>query len=144
MPRRLPRPRPEKTPKRSGAATEARFVSEVLRRGFDVLDTVGDYLPFDCLVSNRSGRFTRVQVKGSSYRAPKQQHFKVVAATGSATKAPIDPEQVDVLAAYVVPADAWYLIPVDRLASISLHFSPLNPESKAKYEVWRDAWNVFE
>ena len=56
----------------------------------------------------------------------------------------LDPKKADVLAAYVAPADAWYLIPVDTLTTVSLNFSPLNPDSRAKYEVWRDAWNVLE
>ena len=47
------------------------------------------------------------------------------------------------MAAYMVPADAWHLIPVDKLASKGVYLSPLDDSSVGRYETWRDAWNVF-
>ena len=130
-------------PKKEGASHEARFTAEALARGFDVLEPVGDYLPYDRVVVNSRGENFRVQVKGTNYRQKGKQSYKIVAASGNDVKILISPEEVDVLAAYVVPADAWYLIPADKLTSKSVYLSPLDDASVGKYETWRDAWHVF-
>lgn len=130
-------------PKKEGASHEARFTAEALARGFDVLEPAGDYLPYDRVVVNSRGESFRVQVKGTSYRQKGKQSYKIVAASGNDVKILISSEEVDVLAAYVVPADAWYLIPADKLASKSVYLSPLDASSVGKYEPFRDAWNVF-
>ena len=130
-------------PKKEGASHEARFTAEALARGFDVLEPVGDYLPYDRVAVNSGGESFRVQVKGTRYKQKGKQSYNIMAATGNDVKTIISPEEVDVLAAYVVPADAWYLIPADKLTSKSVYLSPLDNSSVGKYETFRDAWNVF-
>ena len=68
----------------------------------------------------------------------------MIAASGNATKTPINPDEVDVLAAYVEPEDAWYVIPVKKLkGNISVYLNP-NTKQNGRYEVWKEAWNVFQ
>lgn len=129
--------------KKDGASHEARFTALALARGFDVMSPVGDYLPYDRIVLNSAGESFRVQVKGTAHRQKGKQSYKIVAATGSETKKRISADDADVLAAYVVPADAWYLIPVGKINSVGVYLSPLDESSVGKYEPWRDAWNVF-
>ena len=130
--------------KREGTSHEARFKSEALKRGLDVLVPEGDYLPYDCMVVNGEGTKIRVQVKGTSYRAKGSKAHRLLAGCGK-TKAALDPGQVAVLAAYVVPADVFYHIPIRRLEGArSLYLSPSFSDSRAKYEVWKDAWSVYE
>ena len=57
-------------------------------------------------------------------------------------KPPLSPETADVLAAYVVPANAWYLIPVEKIKTMGVYISPLDDTSVGKYEPWREAWCV--
>ena len=130
-------------PKRRGSQYESAFVTQALKRGLDILEPYGDYMPYDVMVQNGDGRIQRVQVKGTSSQIKGKPGYKVIAASGNVTKTPINPEEVDVLAAYVEPEDVWYLIPLRKIdGGISVY---LNPHSKVngKYEVWREAWNVF-
>ena len=132
-----------KNTKRRGSQYEALFVAQALKRGLDILEPYGDYMPYDVMVQNADGRIQRVQVKGTGARIKGKPGFKIIAASGNTTKAPINPGEVDVLAAYVEPEDVWYLIPVVKLTgNVSVY---LNPHSKVngKYEVWQEAWNVF-
>ncbi len=130
--------------KRRGSQYEAAFVTQALKRGLDILEPVGDYMPYDLMVQNADGRIQRVQVKGTNSRVKGKPGYKIIAASGSTTKTPINPEEVDVLAAYVEPEDTWYVIPVVKLkGNVSVY---LNPKTKrnGRYEVWREAWNVFQ
>jgi hypothetical protein len=133
-----------KNTKRRGSQYEAAFVTQALKRGLDILEPYGDYMPYDIMVQNADGRIQRVQVKGTGARIKGKPGFKIIAASGNTTKTPINPEEVDVLAAYVEPEDVWYLIPVVKLTgNVSVY---LNPHSKVngRYEVWKEAWNVFQ
>ena len=131
-------------PKRRGSQYESAFVTQALKRGLDILEPYGDYMPYDVMVQNGDGRIQRVQVKGTSSQIKNKPGYKVIAASGNATKAPINPEEVDVLAAYVEPEDTWYVIPVKKLkGNISVYLNP-NTKRNGRYEVWREAWNVFQ
>jgi len=131
-------------PKRRGSQYESAFVTQALKRGLDILEPYGDYMPYDVMVQNGDGRILRVQVKGTSSQIKNKPGYKVIAAHGNATKAPINPEDVDVLAAYVEPEDTWYLIPVKKLTgNVSVYLNP-NTKQNGRYEVWKEAWNVFQ
>ena len=130
-------------PKRRGSQYEAAFISEALKRGLDVLESFGDYKPYDLVIQKENGHFYRVQVKGTNSQIKNKPGFKILAAGGNTKKTVLNPDEVDVLAAYVEPHDTWYIIPVTKLdGNISVY---LNPKTKlnGKYEVWRNAWSVF-
>ena len=130
--------------KRRGSQYEAAFATQALKRGLDILEPYGDYMPYDLMVQNGDGRILRVQVKGTGNQIKNKPGYNVIAASGNSTKTPINPDEVDVLAAYVEPEDTWYVIPVVKLkGNVSVY---LNPKTKrnGRYEVWREAWNVFQ
>ena len=131
-------------PKRRGSQYEAAFVTQALKRGLDILEPYGDYMPYDVMVQNGDGRILRVQVKGTGNQIKNKPGYKVIAATGNATKTPINPDEVDVLAAYVEPEDTWYVLPVVKLkVNVSVYLNP-NTKRNGRYEVWKEAWNVFQ
>ena len=130
--------------KRRGSQYEAAFATQALKRGLDILAPYGDYMPYDVMVQNGDGRILRVQVKGTGNQIKNKPGYKVIAATGNATKTPINPDEVDVLAAYVEPEDTWYVIPVVKLkGNVSVYLNP-NTKRNGRYEVWKEAWNVFQ
>ena len=132
-----------KNTKRRGSQYEAAFVVQALKRELDILEPVGDYMPYDLMVQNADGRIQRVQVKGTNSPIKGKPGYKIIAASGNTTKLPLDSNDVDVLAAYVEPHDVWYVIPIRKLdGGVSVY---LNPKTKVngRYEVWKDAWNVF-
>tara|TARA_R100000655_G_scaffold67006_1_gene105425 strand:- start:320 stop:739 length:420 start_codon:yes stop_codon:yes gene_type:complete len=130
--------------KRRGSQYEAAFATQALKRGLDILEPYGDYMPYDVMVQNGDGRILRVQVKGTGNQIKNKPGYKVIAATGNSTKTPINPDEVDVLAAYVEPEDTWYVIPVKKLkGNVSVYLNP-NTKRNGRYEVWKEAWNVFQ
>ena len=130
--------------KRRGSQYEAAFATQALKRGLNILEPYGDYMPYDVMVQNGDGRILRVQVKGTGNQIKNKPGYKVIAATGNATKTPINPDEVDVLAAYVEPEDTWYVIPVVKLkGNVSVYLNP-NTKRNGRYEVWKEAWNVFQ
>jgi len=140
------RVRERRKTKREGASYEALFTSEALSRGLNVLQPFGDFLPYDLLVENQHGQLIRVQVKGTTYKQKGKKntyHMTVGKSAGYKSKVKLSKEDADVLAAYAAPDKTWYHIPLEHLKSITVHLRPTE-KSSAQYEVWKEAWNVYQ
>lgn len=127
-----------------GTLYEKMFAVEALSRGLSLSDTVGDYLPYDCIVDN--GReLLRIQVKGT--RAKQASGYKVTVAKGNShgEKVLRDADSFDYIAC-VVMADGnahWYIVPEKIIESkMSMKFF-LNPLSKGKYEKYKHGWDLI-
>jgi hypothetical protein len=92
--------------------------------------------------------FLRVQVKSTSYRRGDGYCCELTPNHGKKQDYSLD--QIDLFAAYVIPANAWYLIPaslvlgVRRIGCVVL--SPVGAPTKKKsycYECYREAWQVL-
>jgi hypothetical protein len=127
--------------KRNGTIYEQKFLVEAMEHGLEPHPTIGDYLAHDMLVSNAAGRAFRTQIKGTTTRDPnrKMARWQMIAGQGRA-KRPLDCSKVDILAAYVDPIDAWYIIPCMRIKSPTLWFSP---GTRGQYEVFMNNWDYF-
>ncbi len=101
-------------PKLRGEWAELRFQLRAAERGLILAKPCGDCAPYDFLVacperpnSDRRGHFLRVQVKctvfhrGNSYKC----HLDL-------NGIPYTPAQIDVFAAYVIPPDVFYILPL--------------------------------
>jgi hypothetical protein len=54
-------------------------------------------------------------------------------------------DEIDFLAAYIVPLDLWYVVPVKAFApSKSLRFYPEGESLRGRYEKYREAWWLME
>ena len=133
--------------KRQGTLYEAKFVVRALENDLDPHPCPGEYLAHDFLVTNSAGQVYRTQVKGTAFVEKlnrKTPRFKVLATTGNKVKSAIDCTKVDLLAAYVEPYDAWYVIPCMLLSSKTIWLYPSNPNSLAQYEKYSEKWNLFK
>jgi hypothetical protein len=98
-------------PKLRGEIAEMAFLLKAARLGLCVSKPYGDSYSYDFVVDSGT-RFWRVQVKsthqphGYGYSLT-VQHFK------SQGSPHYTPEEIDMLVGYVVPADAWYILPLD-------------------------------
>ena len=137
--------------KRLGTWYESLFIPKCLSKGLHPHDTYGDYLAHDMLVMNDAGCVFKVQIKGTNTmvtdgrRYPK---FRITAKRGNrvskkAGLGDLDCTKVDILAAYVEKHDLWYLIPCLAVTNMSVWLFPDNPDSKARYEEYKDNWNCF-
>ena len=122
------------TRKRGGEVAEAAFLAKAASLGFSVAKTWGDSDLFDFILDSGS-RTWRVQIKSACHR--QRSHYVVRAGNGRQNYTKGD---IDFLVVYIVPADAWYVIPVEATGGrSSLWFSP-DSSSQGLFEPFREAW----
>lgn len=118
-----------------------RFLLEAATRGLVVAKPWGDNLPFDFVVGG-GRRWLRVQVKSTLNRVHRgYQVITVHRRTGRGYTA----RDIDFLAAYVIPDDTWYLIPVGactgKLALVV--FPRKRPHHGGRFEPFKEAWHLL-
>jgi hypothetical protein len=86
------------------------------------------------------GVLRRVQVKSASVMDGSSYH--VNAGHGASNKRGYGPGQVDVLAAYVAPEEAWYLIPRRELRGCKT-IRVAQAASNGRLERFRERWRVL-
>lgn len=113
-----------------------------------------------------AGRAVRVQVKGTGRLDRGGYDVQPVHSTRKGGKKRYTKKDIDVIAAYVQPEDAWYLIPIEAVGRAkSLRLYPqgragessnptlsrnrgevghLGRKCARDWEEWRDAWEVLE
>ena len=127
--------------KRLGEAAESAFLAKAIQMGFGVSKPWGDSDRYDFVV-DAGGRLWRVQVK-SAYRSTKEGGY-TVHAFGNENRDPYTAADVDVLVAYLVPEDAWYVVPIAAFKRIkSMKLFPASRRRRSKHEVYREAWAAF-
>jgi hypothetical protein len=129
------------TRKRRGEMAEAAFLHKASRMGFGVSKPWGDSEPYDLIVDSGT-RLWRVQVKSASH-ANKWGGY-MIRATGNDTKRAYSLKQIDVLVAYIVPEDLWYVIPVALFRTIKgIKLYPKPRKRRSKYEMYREGWQML-
>ena len=105
--------------------------------GFIVTKPWGDMAPFD-LALEHLGHFARVQVKCTIFHRGRSYKCHL-----DSNGVPYRPTQIDFFAAYVIPTNTWYILPIK-----ATHNQPdilLTPHSKnAKYEKYKEAWHLLK
>ena len=133
--------------KQRGEWVELQFMAEAAKRRLSVNKPWGDTQAYDAGIEHGLN-FLRVQVKstvarlGAGYLCQfKPNHKK---------KRDYSLDQIDLFAAYVIPEDAWYLIPAVLLLGKRRHsmamLCPVVPPAKRasyRYECYREAWNLL-
>jgi hypothetical protein len=162
----------EFTTKRRGEISELAFALAAARHGFGISRPYGDserydiildpsHLPSviptpipgkvrrqraqwrDPLSASTIPRLIRVQVKSSTqlfqglYRvnAGRRLNRRVV---------PYQPAEIDFLAAYIIPEDSWFILPLPHiLGQTSLLFRPKKSSLPGLYDSYREAWPLL-
>ncbi len=122
---------------------EAAFLHKAVSLGFKVTKPWGDSERYD-FVLDAGERLWRVQIKCTA--AVYERGFRIQAPHGIYGKSGVayTAEDVDVLAAYIVPLDMWYVVPLDALGrSTSLQLYPDGACQHARFEKYREAWDFF-
>ncbi len=121
--------------KRRGEASEAEFIARCASLDLAVAKPWGEDDPYDVLV--RWERvFWRVQVKCA--HAPHRSGGFEIRGGGRHLYREHD---IDFLAAHIVPHDLWYIVPIRAfLRRPLLYFYPNTPNSRGRYEKYREAW----
>jgi hypothetical protein len=122
--------------KKRGEWVELKFMAEAAERNLPACKPFGDSENFDVVVG-RPGKFVAVQVKCTVFRSKNGEGYLCsVCSSHNIYKA----GAFDFLAGYVVPENAWYILPakeIEGMRSVSL----MTPTSR--YEVYREAWHLL-
>src|SRR6202522_3177207 len=98
--------------KERGEGAEGRFVARATELRFRVAKLWGESAPYDLMVE-QEGRAFRVQVK-STMRRPKSGAYPCHMPAGKRLTHVL--EEIDFVAAYIIPLDLWYIIPAGVVA----------------------------
>jgi len=133
------------TRKQQGELAEMGFMFKAAGLGFGVAKPWGDSERYDYILDS-GHRLWRVQVK-STYVA--RSPWYSVNATGNSRdkqKKSYTADEIDILVAYIVAEDAWYVVPVAAFAPCRhLYFFPLGSKKKGgRYEKYREAWDLMK
>jgi hypothetical protein len=142
--RRKPTPLITDYSKRKGQMAELIFVLKALSMGFAVSKPYGDSEPYDLVVGERN-RLLRIQVK-SVFTSKRWGYTVAVARKRLRRHVKYTPDEIDFIVGYVVPHDAWYIIPVAEVVNL-VHIR-LYPEGARKknggyFEKYREAWHLL-
>ena len=129
-----------KNHKLRGEWAELVFMARAKEMGFELVRPWGESSRYDVGVE-WEGLYMRVQVKSTIYKVGKSY---VCNTRPDNDRRPYTARQIDFLAAYAIPVDAWYIVPA-RVATRLKGNIWLSPHKKGhKYESWLEAWHLLK
>jgi hypothetical protein len=128
--------------KQRGELAEMMFMVKAARKGFATAKPYGDSRRYD-FVLDVGKRLWRVQVKSSSAEQY-GSYFVNLQRNASGEVVAYDPSEIDFVVAYVMPCDAWFVIPVEAIAGQQSAKMCLrgNPRSGKMGKYW-EAWGLM-
>ena len=135
-----PKQRPPLTHvKEKGEWGEIAFQAKALALGLSVAKPNGENQPFDFIVTTREGKMLRVQVKSAWTTMERRFVVRLKRCLGK-----YDCADIDIIAAYIVPWDTWYILPASAIPSCGYaHFYPHVPGSRSAMEKYRNRWSFL-
>src|SRR5271167_706075 len=131
--------------KEKGELAELAFLHKAASLGFGVAKPYGDNERYDFILDSGE-RFWRVQVRSTYGRWGRGQNgFGIPSTSGTKRNAkPFRDTEIDFFVAYIVPADVWYVIPVNQIAPFRcLSFYPYGCRIGGFFESYREAWHLM-
>jgi PD-(D/E)XK endonuclease len=136
-------PKKPRNTKRTGELAEAAFLHKAVGLGFRVTKPWGDSERYD-FVLDSGRRLWRVQIKCTAVERAGGYHIQPIHFVYGKNKVAYTADDIDVLAAHVVPLDVWYVVPVAALAAgTSLRLYPDEGCKTARFEKYREGWDLF-
>jgi len=127
--------------KARGEWAELYFMMLAAGQGMKVSKPFGESGKYDVGVENQK-RVLRVQVKSAAYAQRENGYcFNLLGPDPDHPKYP--PGSIDFFAILLIPADVWYIVPLEVIAaaSRSAHFSPSG--LRHKYGEYWEAWHLL-
>lgn len=135
--------------KRRGELAELAFTYKAASLGFGVAKPFGESHRYDLLIQHKR-RLLRIQVKScfTTYRRRNLRGFAIVVCRHSYRgNVNYSRDDIDFIAAFVAPHDAWYIIPVEAVGSrtsIRLYPDGKSKRAGALFEQYREAWHLLQ
>jgi len=126
--------------KRRGELSELAFFYKAASLGFGVAKPWGDSERYDFILDSGQ-RLWRVQVKSGSHHH--NRRYGLHGMCGNRQQTQYTSGEIDILVAYLVPIDIWYIIPVEKIQNRWLLFFPYGGARCGHYERYREAWSLM-
>ena len=129
--------------KQQGEWAELLFMARAAEHGLAIARPWGDSAPYDVAIvatnaHSRRPALLRVQVK--STQCQRRDGYKCHVDSNGVLYSPRD---IDFIAAYVIPTDTWYILPIKSTKGQSdVLLTPHN--TRAKYEKYKEAWHLLK
>ena len=135
----------EFTTKRRGELAELAFMLWATTLGFAVSKPHGDSERYDFITDSREPdrmhKLSRVQVKCSTALLNGQYHINAHRRVNGRA-IPYKLTEIDFIAAYIIPEDTWYIIPLAHILGItSLLFRSKRDRREGLYDRYRESWH---
>jgi PD-(D/E)XK endonuclease len=128
-----------KHPKQRGEWAEMRFMARAAEHGLTVTKPFGDCCRYDFVVEY-NGCLLRVQVKATTSK----QYGSYACNLRTGRGRMYAENEIDFLAAYVIPLDVWYIFP----AEVAINYRSLvilSPHlENARHARFREAWHLLK
>lgn len=126
---------------KQGEWAELCFMLRAIERGLIVSRPLTQ-APYD-LITDSNGAMRRVQIKSVSVPDRRQAGYRISSGFGGSSRNAYSAREIDLLAALIIPEDAWYIIPVSAFAPRKT--IRLNPSDPAKdcFIGYREAWQLL-
>jgi hypothetical protein len=130
------------TSKQRGELAEMMFMVKAAQKGFATAKPYGDSRRYD-FVLDVGRRLWRVQVKSSSAKQY-GSYFLNLQRNANGETVPYDPTEIDFVVGYVMPCEAWFVIPVESIAgrATAKMCARGNPRSGTMGKYW-EAWGLM-
>jgi hypothetical protein len=129
--------------KRTGEISEAAFLHKAVSLSFKVTKPWGDSERYDFILDS-GARLWRVQIKSTSALHAGGYQIQPIHYVYGERKLAYTSDEIDALAAHIVPLDVWYILPVSALGcGTSLRLFPHGECKTARFEHFREAWHLF-
>src|SRR5580698_5313843 len=125
--------------KQRGELVEMMFMLQASLRGLIVAKPNGDSRRYD-FITDTGLRLCRVQIKSTAHRSG--NGFVVNATRRKHSREVYTARDIDFLIAYVIPRNAWYMVPVDKLKTSTFILYPdgcRRGPRYGRYEPYREA-----
>jgi hypothetical protein len=133
---------PRKNTKLTGERSEAAFLARAANLGFGIAKPWGDSRRYDFILDNGEC-LHRIQVKCTESIRARAYETRATYTTGKG-RAVYTRQDIDFIAAHVVPLDLWYIIPVEVCTPAPmLRFYPHRQAKIMRLEPYREAWDLI-
>jgi hypothetical protein len=133
-----------RTRKAQGDWAELIFMARASALGFNVSKPHPSTTPYDVILE-KDGHVWLVQVKSVTEPFSRKAYLIHTHISGYAERRTYKRSDIDFIAAWVVPLDLWYIIPVEAARKVTIYLRPSEAKhGRFQLEKYRERWGLLE
>ena len=138
--------------KKRGEWAELVFMARAAAHGLTVSKPFGESARYDFVVEGRRGRLHRVQVKSTTNKYKYGNSYIVALRTDNQARRRrygvpsrrYTRKQIDFIAAYIVPEDVWYILPIRLIERLVGNIWLTPGKTPHRHQRYREAWHFLK